>query len=1098
MAIPNIRDSSLTVRHVGESFIFKADHCRLAHNSILFTLPKRKLLALFLLPLSSFLLKYSHINAQTRNKALAFDALTTNDGLSQGMVNAVLQDSYGFMWFASNDGLNRYDGAKFTVYKNDPNDANTIAENFIRFLFEDSKGRLWIATAGNGLDLFDRTTETFIHFRFNSKDPNTISDNSITSISEDATGAIWVGTLHGLNRLVIGNREELQTEIPQGSTTKTFLGRHTVSFLKIIFDPINPGREIYSWAADFPLADWRASNFYIDNQSILWVSAQEKLYRIKLLPNGGYAVENIAVEDYMPPSKKRKGIEKAVQAFVPGITQNIFYMLFQNGITEVNSLTGSLRFLTTTSLNNGAYSFPAVSDNAGNIWISDGNLMGLFNTVTNTWHQINSIDKNLDPLLGYISCSYKDKRGNIWLGTKGYGLLRYNPQKRNFNKTEDRYIRFMTEGNNEKILFIKDPYDELFWAFDRTTNTTEVPVPMSTFADKKFKHFGTNTKSILQDKDGSYWIGRVALYHYDPVAKKAIEYWDNYDDVFPLYDDNRNTLWFGNTNGIVRFDKKSKISKEYSFPAKTTMGPYDYLQAIHRDKAGILWLGTLQGLYRFDPEKETWKLYQNVAGDRSSLNNNLIFSICPDGAQPGKFLWIGTKGGGLNLFEQATGTFLHYTEKDGLSNDVVYGILSDAMNNLWLSTNKGISRFDTHTKEFKNYNEADGLQGSEYNRNAFCKTANGHLYFGGITGFNYFDPAKLSGSNYDPFVWISGINLLNKPLQFDRQYGILNKPAYLTDRIQLKYEQNVIGFEFASTDFSAFDNNRFKYQLVGFDKDWIHSGNTNNATYTNLDPGTYTFKILGSNNDGTWNKKGPSVQLVILPPWYGTWWFRTAFILAVVMAGYAFYRYRLAQALQLQAIRNRIAGDLHDEVGSNLSNIYIFSNVAQQKTKAEDETAPLLQKITDYTQQSMEAMNDIVWMINTRNDRFENIMVRMRTLAAEFSEASNCQLHLDFDENLNHVKLNMEERKNFYLIYKEAVNNIAKYAACNAVWINMKLDQNIVILKIRDNGKGFDVANTGKGNGMFNMNKRAKMLKGTLTVESTIGEGTSLQLTFKV
>jgi two-component sensor histidine kinase len=349
-----------------------------------------------------------------------------------------------------------------------------------------------------------------------------------------------------------------------------------------------------------------------------------------------------------------------------------------------------------------------------------------------------------------------------------------------------------------------------------------------------------------------------------------------------------------------------------------------------------------------------------------------------------------------------------------------------------------------------------------------------------------------------PFVWITGIHVLNKPLPFGGQDGILSKPAYLTERIQLKYEQNVIGFEFASTDFSAYDNNRFKYQLVGFDKDWIQSGNTKNATYTNLDPGTYTFKVLGSNNDGTWNEKGASVQLVILPPWYGTWWFRTAFVLAVMMAGYAFYRYRLAQALKLQAIRDRIAGDLHDEVGSNLSNIYIFSNVALQKTKAEDETAPLLQKITDYTQQSMEAMNDIVWMINTRNDRFENIMVRMRTLAAEFSEASNCKLHLDFDENLNHVKLNMEDRKNFYLIYKEAINNIAKYAGCRSVWIDMKLDQNVVALTIRDNGKGFDAANTTNGNGLFNMNKRAQMLKGRLTVASRIGEGTTLQLTFKV
>jgi signal transduction histidine kinase len=331
-----------------------------------------------------------------------------------------------------------------------------------------------------------------------------------------------------------------------------------------------------------------------------------------------------------------------------------------------------------------------------------------------------------------------------------------------------------------------------------------------------------------------------------------------------------------------------------------------------------------------------------------------------------------------------------------------------------------------------------------------------------------------------------------------KQKAPLYQNPFITDQLTLSYEQNFISFEFASMDFTDPEKNQYQYRLKGFDKDFIHSGNTNNATYTNLDPGSYTFTVKGSNNDGTWNEKGTSIQLIILPPWYMTWWFRTALVLTVILAAYTFYRYRLAQALKLQSIRDRIAGDLHDEVGSNLSNIYIFSNVAQQKAEANAETAPLLQKITDYTQQSMEAMNDIVWMINTRNDRFENIMVRMRTLAAEFSETSDCSLQLDFDENLDDVKLNMEDRKNFYLIYKEAINNIAKYAGCKSLWVEMKLHQNTVRLKIIDNGKGFDVANSTKGNGIFNMQKRAEMLKGALSIKSTIGEGTTLELSFKV
>jgi len=229
-----------------------------------------------------------------------------------------------------------------------------------------------------------------------------------------------------------------------------------------------------------------------------------------------------------------------------------------------------------------------------------------------------------------------------------------------------------------------------------------------------------------------------------------------------------------------------------------------------------------------------------------------------------------------------------------------------------------------------------------------------------------------------------------------------------------------------------------------------------------------------------------------------TWWFRAAVVITVLSAAYTFYRYRLAQALKFQAVRNRIASDLHDEIGSNLSNISIFSNVAQQKAKATDDTSSLLRKISEYAEGSMEAMSDIVWMINARNDRFENIIVRMRTLAAELFEATTCTLHLEFDEKLNNIKLNMEERKNFYLIYKEAINNIAKYADCKEVWIALNLVHNQMILQIKDNGKGFDLQKSSKGNGLFNMRKRAEMLKGKLTVTSTIGEGTSIQVSFRL
>ena len=466
--------------------------------------------------------------------------------------------------------------------------------------------------------------------------------------------------------------------------------------------------------------------------------------------------------------------------------------------------------------------------------------------------------------------------------------------------------------------------------------------------------------------------------------------------------------------------------------------------------------------------------------------------------QPTKYLWIGTNGGGLNRMDLQTGKCQVFSTKDGLPNNVIYGILPDDESNLWMSTNKGLSSYNLKKSSFRNFDYKDGLQSNEFNRGAYCRTSEGCLYFGGMNGFNYFYPREIRNNTSRPQVVITGLKIRNQPVAIQAEGSPLLKSIYLTEKLTLAFKDNFISFEFASMDFTDPGKNLYRYKLEGFDKDWINSGNTYSANYTNLDPGIYTFQVKGSNNDEFWNEKETSIKVIILPPWYMTWWFRTLVGLLILLAGYGFYRFRLSQALKLLSIRDRIAVDLHDEVGSNLSNIYIFSNVAQQKAKANDETAPLLQKISDYTQQSMEAMNDIVWMINTRNDRFENIMVRMRTLAAEFSEASDCKLHLNFDESLNNVKLNMEERKNFYLIYKEAINNTAKYAGCKTVWIDMKLHQNTVTLNIRDNGKGFDVSNTVKGNGLYNMKKRAQMLKGALTVTSKIGEGTALQLNFKV
>jgi len=412
-----------------------------------------------------------------------------------------------------------------------------------------------------------------------------------------------------------------------------------------------------------------------------------------------------------------------------------------------------------------------------------------------------------------------------------------------------------------------------------------------------------------------------------------------------------------------------------------------------------------------------------------------------------------------------------------------------------MSTNKGLSRFTVSTAHCKNFGSRDGLQSDEFNRNAYCKSNDGILYFGGVNGFNFFDPRSLVDNAVVPNVLITDFKLSNQSVSINTHGSPLTQPAYLTPAVTLPYSEQMITLVFASTDYTASAKNQYRYRLDGFKDAWIDAGNHNTATFTNLDPGTYTFVVQGSNSDGIWNQSGASLRLIVLPPWYMTWWFRMALVTAIAGAVYAIYRYRLRQALKIQLVRNRIAQDLHDEIGSTLSSIHIFSEVGKVKSQR-GEVHDILGQINQHTKSSMGAMSDIVWMITARNDRFENIVVHMRELAVQLFEVAGINLHLDFDPKLDDTRLGMEARKNFYLVYKEAINNCVKYANAGNVWISMSLQRKIVTLTIKDDGVGFDTKSPSTGNGLVNMRNRAAALNGTLKLESQAGNGTVVELSF--
>ncbi len=370
------------------------------------------------------------------------------------------------------------------------------------------------------------------------------------------------------------------------------------------------------------------------------------------------------------------------------------------------------------------------------------------------------------------------------------------------------------------------------------------------------------------------------------------------------------------------------------------------------------------------------------------------------------------------------------------------------------------------------------------------------MIFGGLNGINYFRSDEVKPLD-PPKVVFTDFRLFNRSVAPGLN-SPLTKSIGATQQITLRYEQNVVTFQFAATDFRKKGSIRYRYKMEGFDKDWIYSGAAYEATYTNLDPATYNFIVQASFENGAWSTDSAAIELYIITPWYRTWWFYLGVTVVVFGTAYSLFRFRLFQLRRLERLRNRIAADLHDEVGSSISTIAIYSKIVQEQMDTLTfDKEPLLKKINDFATEIMASMNEIVWSINTKNDAFEHIISRMREHAIQLFEAKGCLLHFNFDEHIVRSKLSMERRREFYLIYKEALNNIAKYAEAKNVWISLTSGDNKITLKIRDDGRGFDSANTGlRGNGLTNMQQRSATLHGKLNVVSNVGEGTEVMLSF--
>ncbi|MCU0286387.1 MAG: PAS domain S-box protein [Acidobacteria bacterium] len=789
-----------------------------------------------------------------------FEHISIAQGLSQSTVYCVLQDSKGFMWFGTQHGLNRYDGNTFKLYDYNPKNSNGLSYNLVLSIYEDKSGMIWVGTWGGGLNKFDPYTGEFTVYK---KGPGQgdLSDDNINAIFEDHSGTLWIGTDNGLNKCIPNQKNGIFR-----------------AFLK----------ENNSNNASDKTQSNRILSIYQDKKNNLWVGAEKGLYK-----------SNRDKTDFILCPVEFKKINAIVE-YGDGIlwlgTENGLYKIDRENYSDISFPNDRL----SKELEN-KYIQVIYKNKSGIFWIGtskDG--LYRFDPMLNAFNRYRSDPINSGSLShNDIRAICEDRTGLMWIGTFSGGADKFDPRRKKFkhygnapdnsNSYESNEIWAIVE--NQEGVFIGTRYAGIYRFDPVSKKFSDQLIPGGKYKDKDNSQKNSIRSMCAEKKSNVLWVGtdKAGLYRFN-IETKEFSFFEKIDpnaDILSIYEDRNGILWIGTMDdGLTRIDKDRKNIKNYNKDTgkKRHSLSDNKVFSIYEDKQGILWIGTGDGgLNRFDKEKEIFRSYIPTPNDPNSISYNFVAAIYEDSKG---VLWIGTGGGGLNkLINREKGIFKAYGTVDGLPDNVIYAILEDRDNNLWLSTNKGLSRFDPRTEKFKNYTVRDGLQDYEFNRSVACKLDK-DLYFGGVKGFNVFDPMDFETDSPAPDIVITSFKKFNQGIREEI-------PIPKDGSLHLSYNDYSISFEFEALDFADPANNRYAYKLEPGNEQWINLGNKHELTFPSLEPGEYTLRVKGANNEGTWNEEGASVKIIVSPPFTSTWFFKVSLSLFIIGFIFGFIQWRI-------------------------------------------------------------------------------------------------------------------------------------------------------------------------------------------------------------
>ena len=879
------------------------------------------------------------------SRYLRFGRLTTEEGLSSDQAWHVAQDNHGFMWFATANGLSRYDGASVKVYRHDPDDPNSLGHNILRAMIVDQSGDLWLGTWGGGLNQYDPEKDAFIRYQHDPGDPHSLGSNLIRSLYEDRHGTIWVGTARGLNKL---DRESSQ-------------------FARYPHDPDDPNSLSHNLV-------W---SILEDSAGVLWVGTEMGFNRFDL------KTEHFIRYRHDPDDPASLSHNTVREIFED--RSGILWLSTHRGLTNFNrDRTRFTQYLHDTSdpqslsnnLVTGVY-----EDRAGRLWVSTwGGGLNQFDRKTETFTQYRH-----DPADPYslgadtVFQVYEDQQGMLWIPSdRGISML--DGRRKPFQHY--RILSHLPDTLSHNVVrALHAGRSGVIWVGTSGGGLNKFDHRTETFTHYQYDPANPNSlsndsvRAIYEDRMGMIWVGTSerGLNRFDPGTERFTHYLHDAANprsmskgsIMGINEDRTGTLWIATWGGgLNAFDRETEQFTRYQHdPADSQTLSHNQVITVLEDRAGELWIGTIGGLNKFNRESSTFKRYHHVGTDPKSLGHDSVTSICE--GRTG-ILWIGTFGG-LDKFDRKNNQFSHYTTANGMPSEIIWGILEDEQGRLWLSTANGLSRFHPRTESFRNYNVNDGLQSNTFlNFSSYSKSQSGEMFFGGSNGFNAFYPDQIVDNLTPPPVVITNFQLANQPVPIGAG-SVLQKSILETDKLVLSYRDRVFSFEFAVLNFRAPQQNRYKYRMEGFEEEWNEVDSARRfATYTNLDPGDYVFGVIGSNNDGIWNEEGASIRITVTPPWWGTMWFRiimAAVVLGLLVGGFRWrvsgienrrreleiQVQRMTQIRQMQAERDRILEVSQDMICiAEMDGNFKYLNPAWEKNLGYTDEDLLSKKFVDF------------------------------------------------------------------------------------------------------------------------------------------------------